>query len=353
MRIGYIPRHFGPGYYERRYALRSPLANGLKNRTLHVLSHLRRKLYFSPVDGFFEEALHRAGHVTPRSHRDPSALARSRADALVVHFRAASDRLRGEDDALIAIARAFPGVKALFIDADEAAVMKDDRVLDCYDVVFKREPFKDLGRYAIATRNRDKIRPTMLSCPYFRHSPYRSLSHRRHGKALGAEGGPVDADVFFIGKATDARLAAWSALAAIPDIRRAGGLLPRIGFDNDRVLMTSPLDVPAFISRLKSSRINLAVDGHGEFTFRHLETWCAGGFLLASPSIRHISLPIDVREGEHFECYDDLDDLRDKVIHYAGQPERCREIAANGKRLFDAQYDTDRHGRDILSALGG
>jgi len=353
MRIGYVPRFYRPSYYDRRYALRSRLGNRLKNRGVHALAHLRRKLYFSPIDGFFEEALYHAGDVTQRSYRNLQALAASRDDAVVVHFRAAPGRLRGEDDELVAIARACSGTKALFIDADEAAVMKDDRVLDCYDVVFKREPFADPDRYPVAMRNRDKIRPTMLSCPYFQHSPYRALSRRRHVAAIDAEAKPADADVFFIGKATDARLAAWRTLATIPGIRRAGGLLPRIGFDNDPDLMTSPLDVPSFISHLKTSRISLAVDGHGEFTFRHLEIWCAGGFLLASSSLREISLPIDAREGEHFECYDDLDDLREKVAHYATRPDRCREIAANGKKLFDSQYDTGRHGQDILKALGG
>ena len=69
-------------------------------------------------------------------------------------------------------------------------------------------------------------------------------------------------------------------------------------------------------------------DGHGQFTYRHLEICCLGGFCLSTPSIRDVTLPfVNLQEGIHYVVLDDLDDLIGKVGYYLEHDEGRVSIA--------------------------
>ena len=323
----------------------------LKQRFRTLGTDFKRHLYFSEIDGFFEASLHEAGDVTRIANSNVSKRSFDNQDAIVVNFRCVPGKLRGDDSRLIEIAKEFQGVKALFVDADKARIMPSDAVLDNYDIVFKREPFLDLDRYPITYNNKKKIKPTMLSCRYFIHSPYKFLSKQRHQKLLTQETLEKKSDVFFIGKASHERIEAWSQIKEKNNLTISGGLLPRQGTSLDPALRTEPISEEEFISCIKKAHINLAIDGHGEFTFRHLEIWCAGGFLLAHANLKDIWLPLPMREHKHFECYNDTKELIDKIEYFSKNSEKADKIAKNGHKIFLEGYSATQHGNYIIEQL--
>jgi hypothetical protein len=313
---------------------------------------IKRHLVFSAIDGFFEASLGQAGNVTRVSNSNLSKQSFVGQDALVVNFRCVDGKRTGDYARLIEIGRNFSGAKALFVDTDEARFIPDDEVLNGYDFIFKREPYLDLDRYPISSSNKFKIRPTMLSCPYFTHSPYKLLDRKKHENLLTEEIPEKEFDIFFIGKASEERIEAWTKLKKRPDLKISGGLLPRKAMSHlDPSLLTIPISKEDFISNLRKSRINLAIDGHGEFTFRHLEIWCAGGFLLAHANLRDIWLPLSMREHEHFECYNDIDDLLEKIDYFIQHPEEANRIGASGSKVFQREYSVKHHGSYIQKHL--
>jgi len=347
MNILYVNRSYSSEYYKSKKVFGYNLEGNLQRRLMATVSTMWRRIYFSEIDGFFEGSLCHAGKVTEISNASVSNQDFADQDTLVVNFRCVPGKLRGDYPRLIEIAEKFSGVKALFVDADRAQIMPNDSVLDCYDIIFKREPFLDLDKYPISSSNKMKIRPTMLSCRYFTHSPYKILNRQRHRDHLSREISVKKSDIFFIGKATDERVEAWTALKAKSHLEISGGLLPRKSMNLDPELITSPISEKDFISGLQESRINLAIDGHGEFTFRHLEIWCAGGFLMAHANLRNIWLPLSMQENEHFVCYENTDDLMKKIDYFSKHSDECDRIGENGREVFQREYSTEYHGAYI------
>ena len=100
-----------------------------------------------------------------------------------------------------------------------------------------------------------------------------------------------------------------------------------------------------------ASKINLALEGYGEFTFRHLEIWCAGSFMISTKSIRDLSLPLNAREGEHFVVFEDIQDLRDKLLYYTRNDHERERIAKAGRSMFLRDYDPVKHGEQLRKAV--
>ena len=81
---------------------------------------------------------------------------------------------------------------------------------------------------------------------------------------------------------------------------------------------------------------------------------------LCSPTTRELALPFPAAEGEHFVCFDNEDDLIDKVRHFASAHDERQRIARAGRRLFEQYYSFDYHGRQLAewfaqaaSGIGG
>ena len=68
----------------------------------------------------------------------------------------------------------------------------------------------------------------------------------------------------------------------------------------------------------------------------HLEIWGMGSFMISGKSLRELALPLRVREGEHYVAFEDLDDLRDKLSHYARDDAERERIAKAGGRCSRA-----------------
>ncbi len=308
----------------------------------------------SGQDGFLRASLHCVCDVTER----PMAYLLRHADDLhrefdwvVVNFKAGGLKRVLNEEEVARIARIPKCRKALFINYAAASILPSDAVLDPFDLVFKREMFRDLERYPISPANRAKLCTTTLAClmvPAHRLN-VRRIDPRRYGFDDVSRDSPDG--VFFNGLSTRAsreELLKFIVEAGVPFV---GGLQPKQAALAPGVPYAPRMRMRDYVAQVRRSRINLALDGIGEFTFRHLEVWCCCAFLLSNSSIRALSLPLAAREGEHYVCFDSPDDLVEKARYYLDHPDARDRIARAGRALFERDYNFHKHGACLLERM--
>jgi len=241
--------------------------------------------------------------------------------------------------------------QVLVITNASARKMAEDELLDRFVAIIKREPYRDRERYPISAANADKIFATMLSCNPLPLSSrnVRSINPADHGNREVSR--DYRQDVFFSGEATNTdRIDYVTRLRDSEWLDFAGGLQPG-RFEVDASISFPRMKKQAFARQIEQSRINLALPGYGEFTFRHLELSYYAAFCLSTDDIRELELPIPYRAGEHYAAFTGIDELIEKIRHYlANEDERIR-IARNGRHLFEQHYDLKRHGAAIAAHI--
>ncbi|NQT94688.1 MAG: glycosyltransferase family 1 protein [Lentisphaerae bacterium] len=319
---------------------------------------------FTGQEGFFEASLHAAAEVTVcnlRSLRRRIETVDREFDAVIVNSRCLGKRKGvsefgishpSEIDFLSRNPR-IPKVLAL-VDANAARMPADD-LLDLFDLVFKREMLKDTDRYELSEENRGKLRATMVTCPLIRLDRRSVRTADVAAFFPAAAPPPPGRDVFFLGAATvplrteiveTIRASSLQGLSGL-QIKRTEQDTPR-----SRELAAPPLPRDEYVETIRSSRVNLAVRGFGQFTYRHLELWCLGAFMLSDPGIRDVTLPIaQPVENEHYAVFEGPEDLVDKVRYFLDHEEERLRIARNGRELFLRIYDPSTHGADILREI--
>ncbi|ROO25671.1 glycosyltransferase family protein [Salinisphaera japonica] len=306
--------------------------------------------------GFMRSALHASFDVTEASlawlyrHRREIG---QRFDYLIICSKADSSG-EGTNVREFDFVSGIEGLaKAFFISNPQAGFMVDDQCLDRFDVVFKREHYANLARYSITNHNRDKIRLAWLDCPLIparRHNVAR-LVPQTFGFDKPSETALYDA-CFYGTQSSPLRPEVWRRVLAAPEITAIGGIQPHdIDTDVAPDVAAPALDTDRYVQAIRDSRVNLALDGLGEFTHRHWELWLLSAFCLSSPSIRDLALPGGARENEHFVCFDDLDDLIDKIRHYATAEDERREIARAGRQLFESTFDFKKYGAFVVNEM--
>ena len=68
----------------------------------------------------------------------------------------------------------------------------------------------------------------------------------------------------------------------------------------------SKLPYDQYLNTIYNSSINLALEGKGEFTFRHLEILANCSFMICESSINQLDLPIPLKEGKHFVSFKNI-----------------------------------------------
>lgn len=329
-----------------------------------LVKRFQRYLYSADQDGFFEHALQslsgRQHKVTFRYlHNDTVSLPKH-TDVVIVNLKCRPFRDVSEHKAFL---RNFLNdrqdiVKCLFINAAQASYMFADDVLDNFDVIFKREPYKDRERYPISDKNKAKIVPTMIHCPFV-HAPrahrlaalfnfFRTTQQPCHSEKeiyeVGFSG--VDASTHSI------RRDAWQAVVEA-GLVTIGGLQPN---PNSTTALANELRGPrlqgkAYRNSLCQTKINLALDGIGEYTFRHQELFFLGKFVLSSATIRESELPLPLEDGKHYVAFTDTTDMLEKIRYYLQHEEERQRIAKAGQELFAQYYDPVAHGQVIVEAI--
>jgi len=319
---------------------------------------------FTGQEGFFEASLHAAAEVTAGSLAGLQAgidTIDRHHDAIVVNSRCLGKRdgiseyglSRPDEIAFLARNPRIP--KALVVVDANAARMPPDDLLDFFDLVFKREMLKDPGRYALSDRNRAKIRATMITCPLLRLTRRNVRTADVTGLFPPRHPPPPERDAFFLGAATNPVRTDLVARLRSSPLHTLAGLQIK-GKEQDtpgnRDLAAAQLERKHYINAIRTSRVDLAIQGYGQFTYRHLEIWCLGAFMLSDPGIREVTLPIaQPVENEHYAVFEGPDDMVDRIRYFADREEERLRIARNGNELFRRIYDPSEHGACIVKEL--
>jgi len=310
----------------------------------------RERKEFVGQDGFFEAALFSSCEVDSKSiewvlnNRD---FINSHYDIVVVNSKFHKGGIKLKNFEWIDSLK-IPAV--LFCGNAKAHKLPSDEILDKFDLVYKRELLHDINNYDISDKNQQKLRTTMLSCPIVRTKRTDPIQHGDIPDPRKTTDS-YKYDIFFSGAIRSNK----NRRMVVERLRQEsfvfyGGLYNQKQKTNKYKQRRLKLD--EYKSAIKSSRMNLALDGWGQFTLRHLEIWCLGGFCLSTPSIRDVTLPFaNPQEGIHYVAFGDLDDMVDKIKHYLTHDEERETIAKAGRAFFEQIYDPIRHGKEIKKEL--
>ena len=116
-------------------------------------------------------------------------------------------------------------------------------------------------------------------------------------------------------------------------------------------LENSIMPYEQYLATMYKSSINLALEGKGEFTFRHLEILANCSFMICESSINQIELPLPLKEGKHFVSFNDKEDLLEKINFYLKNKELRLKIALNGREVLENYYSPKKHGDIILKKI--
>ena len=310
---------------------------------------------------YFETSIRTTFTVDHASTSKAQVVTADKVDAVIVDIRSQAVQQPGQ------IAKRFSHVPVVLFDSRARADrLPDDSILDNFDLVFKREPWKDLDRYPCSPANRDKIVPTMISCRMFPHTAagvrfprwFRQLKGQKESGSF-----PYQYDVSFIGKNTNQ-----DRVETCLRIQRESDLVSNVGLyffdrydktvtatESERArLATTQLNTVPYARLIAASKVNLALEGLGQFTYRHLEIWSLASFLLTTPVIDEIQLPgVEQRSGVHYQTYNSVDDMIDKIRYYATHDAEREKIAAAAGALFSELYDPQKHGEFIRERMFG
>ncbi|MDX1641808.1 MAG: glycosyltransferase [Balneolaceae bacterium] len=244
----------------------------------------------------------------------------------------------------------------LLLTSPSAELVPSDEMMELFELVFRRELYKDLDRYQLSPANKEKLRTTALSCPLIPANilNYNSIDPKKYGYKDVSE--TYSHDVFFLGQETSRTFMRTKILDKLYQnhIPFYGGIHEDVRNPDREIpehLHFPRLSKRKFYSTTRDSKINLALDGYGEFTYRHWECWALCSFILSSPSVNKVKLPFEIVDGKHLVTFEDEDDLIDKIKYYLEHEEKRERIAKNGRKLFEEEYNFHKHGAYIKKEI--
>lgn len=239
-------------------------------------------------------------------------------------------------------------LKILTITNSQPENLPEEKILDLFDVIFKREIFKDRDLYNLSNSNKFKMHTTIISCPLIpvTISNIKSIDPKKFGYSEPSNF--FDKDIFFSGSNTNIERINVLKYLYLKKFNVSFKLQPKNNKDPIPTKMISKkFSQKKFVNAARNAKINLALSGYGPFTFRHLELMCLSCFSISTPAIRKLELPFDYIENTHYITFDNFDDLNDKCLYYVSNETKRKEIAQNGRRLFESEYSFKKHGQYI------
>lgn len=229
---------------------------------------------------------------------------------------------------LLKLCKEFKNKKVL-IDTRDTSNEYSGAIIHSFDLIVQREKLKKLKNL--------KIFSSMLPCTLLDSAEYdEPINWNLIGKS--EPNNKFKFDIFFSGKKTSqARIDLLETIETL-NLSYAGGLGNKILYSD-------------YLEMIHKSAINLAPEGVGIFTFRHLEIIACCSFLMCPSKINEIELPIPFRDGEDFIGYDDLNDFKEKIDYYLKNPKIRKQIAMNGRKKLEKYYSPLNHGKNIYNRL--
>ena len=224
-------------------------------------------------------------------------------------------------------------IKKVIIDGRDVSIdVIEDKILDGFDYVIKREKNKQISNKKYFT--------TILPCKLINYKISKkkeNINWKEIGNSKPNENPQYD--IFFSGQKTSKFREELTDFLYSKDYNffgRAEDL--KMPFDK-------------YLSTIYDSSINLALEGKGEFTFRHLEILASCSFMLCQDSINELDLPLPLIDGKHFVSFKNNEDLIKKIDFYIENNDLRNEIALNGRKALEEYYSPKKHGEFLFSKI--
>ncbi len=224
-------------------------------------------------------------------------------------------------------------IKKVIIDGTDRSInVIKDEILDCYDYVIKREKNKSILDKKYLT--------TILPCKLINYKISKNKENIDWSKiGNSAPNYNPSFDIFFSGQQSS---------------KSREELIEFLKSKNYNFFgraEKSKIPFKDYLAAIYNSSINLALEGKGEFTFRHLEILASCSFMICQSSINELDLPLPLLDGKHFVSFKNKDDLEEKINFYLKNDKLRNDIALNGRRVLEEHYSPKKHGEFLFSKI--
>ncbi|MDA9678162.1 glycosyltransferase [Candidatus Pelagibacter sp.] len=233
---------------------------------------------------------------------------------------------------LINLSKKFKIKKVIVDGTDKSIHIIKDEILEGFDYVIKREKNKLISNKKYLT--------TMLPCKlvdYKISKKHEDINWSKVGKFKPND--KFKYDIYFSGRLNSKFRNELIEFIKKQNLNFYGGVENFI------------LPHTEYLETIYSSSINLALEGKGEFTFRHLEILASCSFMICQSSVNQLELPLPLLEGKHFVTFENKDDLLEKIKFYLRNKELRKEIALNGRKVLEEYYSPKRHGKFLINKI--
>ncbi len=233
---------------------------------------------------------------------------------------------------LIKLSKKFSIKKVIVDGTDKSINTIKNEILDGFDFVIKREKNKSISDKKYLT--------TMLPCKLINYKISKNnvdIDWNKIGKSKPND--KYKYDIFFSGKQSSKNRNELVKFIKNQNLNFYGGI------ENFRIPYSQ------YLEDIYDSSINLALEGKGEFTFRHLEILASCSFMICESSINQLDLPLPLEENKHFVSFESKEDLLEKIKFYLKNEKKRQDIALNGRRALEEHYSPKKHGNIILKRI--
>jgi hypothetical protein len=255
-------------------------------------------------------------------------------DGIIVNWKFTNYRsdLNNLELKLIRLSKKFK-IKKIIVDGrDKSTDIIKNEILDGFDYVIKREKNKSILDRRYLT--------TMLPCKLIDYKISKKKENINWNKVgMSKPNDKFEHDIFFSGNQNSKYRNELIEFIKVQKFDFYGGV------------ENSKIPYPKYLEAIYKSSINLALEGKGEFTFRHLEILASCSFMMCESSINQLELPLPLKEGKHFISFDNKEDLLEKINFYLENKKLRLDIALNGRKLLEEHYSPKNHGDIIFKKI--
>ena len=224
-------------------------------------------------------------------------------------------------------------IKKVIIDGTDKSInVIKDEVLDGYDYVIKREKNKSISSKKFLT--------TILPCKLIDYRISKNKENIDWSKIGNSKPNyNPNFDIFFSGQQSS------------KSRKELIEFLKSKNYNFFGRAENSKIPFNDYLSTIYNSSINLALEGKGEFTFRHLEILASCSFMICQSSINELDLPLPLIDGKHFVSFESKTDLEEKINFYLKNDRLRNDIALSGRRVLEEHYSPKKHGKFLFSKI--
>ena len=255
-------------------------------------------------------------------------------DGIFVNWKFTNYRKDKEEleNKLLKLSKTYSIKKVIVDGTDRSINILNDEILNGYDFIIKREKNKKITS--------KKYFSTILPCTlvdYKLSKKKEFINWNKIGNSKPNEN-PIY-DIFFSGQKTSKFREEFTNFLHSKDYNFFGRA------------ETTKIPYNEYLKAIYNSSINIALEGKGEFTFRHLEILASCSFMLCQNSINDLELPIPLEDGKHYVSFKDKEELIEKINYYLQNKDLREKIALNGRKVLEDNYSPKRHGEFLLSKI--